>query len=90
MTTIGDDDLVATGNYVRLWPEFEPATIDAPSLLVRASDSLGDAFAAGRLAAWQVPEDVVEVTGDHFGLIEAAADATADAVKSWLTVRETS
>ena len=89
MTSIGDDDLVATGNYVRLWPEFAPATIDAPSLLVRASDSLGDAFATGRLAAWQVPEDVVEVTGDHFGLIEAAAEATAQAVKDWLTVHET-
>ena len=86
MTSIGDDDLVATGNYVRLWPEFEPAAIDAPRLLVRASDSLGDAYAAGRLAAWQVPEDVVEVTGDHFGLIEAAAEATAQAVKAWLTV----
>ena len=89
MTAIGDDDLVATGNYVRLWPEFEPATVAAPSLLIRASESLGDAFAAGRLAAWQVPEDVVEVTGDHFGLIEASADATAQAVKSWLTVRNT-
>jgi acyl carrier protein len=89
MTSIGDDDLVATGNYVRLWPEFEPAAIDAPRLLVRASDSLGDAYAAGRLAAWQVPEDVVEVTGDHFGLIEAAAEATAQAVKAWLTVRQT-
>jgi hypothetical protein len=84
LMSIDDDNLTAMGTYFRLFGEWEPAPIQAPQLLVRASEPLGDAYGRGGLAWWQVPEDVVEVPGHHFGLIEGGADATARATDNWV------
>ncbi len=90
LIALDDDILLAMGSYVRLLDEWEPAPIEAPSLLIRASEPLGDAFEAGRLPSWQVPEDIAEITGDHAALIEDAADATARATEAWLAARDLS
>jgi acyl transferase domain-containing protein/NADPH:quinone reductase-like Zn-dependent oxidoreductase/acyl carrier protein len=82
--SVDDEDLLAMGAYFRVGAEWEPLPIEAPSLLVRASEPLGDAFENGRLASWQLPPDVVEVAGDHFGLIDEAADETARAIDAWV------
>ncbi|HEV7773322.1 MAG TPA: SDR family NAD(P)-dependent oxidoreductase [Conexibacter sp.] len=84
---VDDDNLMTMGTYARLMAEWEPLPIEASSLLVRASVPLGDAYERGTLPWWQLPPDVVEVTGHHFELIGAAADRTADAIDGW--VRET-
>jgi len=84
---LDDDNLLAMGNYFRVGVEWDPVPIAAPSMLVRASEPLGDAFEGGRLPEWQLPPDVVEVSGDHFGLIDRSASRTAQAIDTW--VRET-
>jgi hypothetical protein len=56
-----------------------------PQLLIRAGEPLGDAFEQGQLPAWQLPEDVVEVPGHHFALLEDEAEATARATEAWLS-----
>jgi hypothetical protein len=75
------------GAYMRLFGEWEPGHVEAPRLLLRAGDALGDALDSGRLPSWQVPDDVVEVPGKHFELIEDAAGATARAAEAWLAER---
>jgi acyl transferase domain-containing protein/thioesterase domain-containing protein/acyl carrier protein len=81
---VDDDNLMTMGTYARLMAEWEPLPIEAPSLLVRASVPLGDAYERGGLPWWQTPPDVVEVTGHHFELIGAAADRTAGAIDAWV------
>jgi len=81
LVAIDDDGLMAMGAYLRIFTEWEPGAIEAPALLVRASRPLGDET---DLPAWQLPEDVVEVEGDHWALIEDAAAATAEATEAWL------
>jgi len=84
---LDDDNLLAMGAYFRVGAEWDPVPITTPSMLIRASEPLGDAFEGGRLPAWQLPPEVVEVTGDHFGLIDESASCTAQAIDTW--VRET-
>ena len=82
--SVDDDGLLAMGAYFRVGEEWEPLPIEAPALLVRASEPLGDAFEAGRLRWWQLPPDVVEVEGDHFGVVDDAAGPTAEAIDAWI------
>jgi polyene macrolide polyketide synthase len=84
---LDDDNLLAMGAYFRVGIEWDPVPIETPSMLIRASEPLGDAFEGGRLPEWQLPPEVVEVTGDHFGLIDKSASRTAQAIDTW--VRET-
>jgi thioesterase domain-containing protein len=81
---VDDDNLVTMGTYARLMAEWEPLPIEAPSLLVRASEPLGDAYERGALPWWQLPPDVVEVTGHHFDLIGGSAAQTAGAIDAWV------
>ena len=84
---LDDDNLLAMGNYFRVGLEWDPVPIETPAMLIRASEPLGDAFEGGRLPEWQLPPEVVEVSGDHFGLIDKSASRTAQAIDAW--VRET-
>jgi pimaricinolide synthase PimS1 len=87
MESVNDENLIAMGTYIRLFGEFEPRPVEAPSLLVRASEGLGDAYEGGRLPSWQLPPDVVEVDGHHFGLIDESASATARVIDAWVSER---
>jgi thioesterase domain-containing protein len=89
---IDDTNVIAMAAYMRVLLEWTPAPIDVPGLLIRASEPIGDAFEAGRLPWWQLPETIVEVSGAHFELIEGSATATAEAIERWLvdTVGEVS
>jgi acyl transferase domain-containing protein/thioesterase domain-containing protein/acyl carrier protein len=84
--TIDDVRLTAMGAYLRLFSDWEPAKITAPTLLVRAADQMSG-FSADR--EWRASRDathaVVEVPGDHFTLMEKDAGSTAQAVQDWLT-----
>nr|MDQ3935474.1 type I polyketide synthase [Actinomycetota bacterium] len=82
--SVDDDNLMAMASYVRLMSEWEPRSVDAPALLVRASERLGDAYEAGRLPDWQLPPDVAEVTGHHFGVIDETASETARVIDAWV------
>ncbi|HEX8074797.1 MAG TPA: type I polyketide synthase, partial [Thermoleophilaceae bacterium] len=87
LISIEDGGLMAMGAYMRLFRDWEPGHVDAPTLLIRAGEPLGDAFEGGRLPSWQLPEDVVEVPGRHFELIEDGAERTARAVEAWMAER---
>lgn len=84
LIAIDDDSLLAVGSYLRLLAEWEPAPIEAPRLLLRATEPLGDAFERERLHDWQAAETVVDVPSTHFGLIGENAEATARATEDWL------
>ena len=81
---VDDDSLVAMGAYSRLMAEWEPQEIAAPSLLIRASVPLGDAYERGELPWWQMPEHTAQVIGHHFELIGESAPQTADAIDGWV------
>ncbi|HEX8646186.1 MAG TPA: SDR family NAD(P)-dependent oxidoreductase [Thermoleophilaceae bacterium] len=84
---VDDGSLIAMGAYMRLFEDWDLGEIGAPAVLLRASEPLGDAFEKGRLRPWQVPDDVVEVEGHHFGLIEDQAPNTARALEAWMAQR---
>jgi acyl transferase domain-containing protein/acyl carrier protein len=81
LVAVDDDSLIAMGAYMRLFSEWEPGEVAAPTVLLRASRPLGQET---DLPDWQVPEDVVEVEGDHWALIEDASADTARAMEAWL------
>ena len=57
-------------------------------MLVRATEGLvGD---ASRLPWWQLPRDVVDVAGGHFGLIDESVSETARVIDEWLEALPTS
>ncbi|MDT0574234.1 type I polyketide synthase, partial [Streptomyces sp. DSM 3412] len=85
--------LSAMGRYARLVGEVKPADITAPVLFVRPERSLtaGDPDMDGGAddwrASWDSADTVLDVPGDHFGIVEDQADLTAAAVEEWLNAR---
>jgi hypothetical protein len=82
---IDDDHLITMGAYMRLLSEWQPGAIEAPTLMLRASE--GHVLARAQdvdLPAWQLPEITVDVAGDHFDLIADSAAASAEAIETWL------
>ncbi|GAB2611000.1 hypothetical protein GCM10027168_49870 [Streptomyces capparidis] len=82
--------LTGMGGYFRLFSEWQPAPIQAPTLFVRAARPLpgGDGSGGGLRASWQLPHTAVEVPGDHWTMLEEHADAAAASVRDWLRERE--
>ncbi|MER7114163.1 type I polyketide synthase [Saccharomonospora azurea] len=75
----GEAWLTAMGRYFNLDWTVQP--IDAPTLLVRASDPLG----AGGQPTWPLPHTTLDVEGNHFRIMEDLGADTARAVDRWLT-----
>ncbi|MFF4701202.1 type I polyketide synthase [Streptomyces chattanoogensis] len=81
-----DSRLTAMGGYFRLLAQWRHAPVEAPTLLVRATEPLaawGDA--ADWRSTWDGPHTEAEVPGDHFTMMEDLAGGTAQAVREWLT-----
>jgi acetyl esterase/lipase len=80
------DQISAMGGYVDLFASWRPARLTAPTLLVRASESLSG-LPAGRAEDQFPPElcTVVNVPGHHFSLISRHTETTARAVHDWLS-----
>ncbi len=70
--------LSAMAHYIGLLSGLRLPGITAPVLFVRPEE------AAGTSGPWTAG-DSVQVPGDHFGIVEEHAAATADAVEKWLT-----
>ncbi|WP_371501898.1 type I polyketide synthase [Kitasatospora sp. NBC_00374] len=85
-----DTRLTAMGGYLRLFTGWQPAEITAPTLLVRAPESLsvpggGDrALTSGARASWPHEHTLLDGLGDHFTVMEEHAAATAELVENWL------
>ncbi|MEV6118499.1 type I polyketide synthase [Streptomyces sp. NPDC052109] len=82
---VTDARLTAMGGYLRLLTDWEPLDSGTPVLLARATEPLAG---FGRPPAdWAHPHDEVELTGDHFTVLEEHAERTAQAVHEWLEKR---
>ncbi|MFA7755831.1 SDR family NAD(P)-dependent oxidoreductase [Streptomyces sp. NRRL B-2790] len=82
----GGEQLTAMGRYMRLFDDWTAPEIAAPTLLVRASEPmLADAADGdGRAAPPEHVDTIVEVSGNHYSMVEDHAGTTAAAVDSWL------
>ncbi|OEJ42879.1 polyketide synthase [Streptomyces agglomeratus] len=82
----GGEQLTAMGRYMCLFDDWAAPQIAAPTLLVRASEPmLADATDGdGRAAPPEHVDTIVEVTGNHYSMLEDHAGSTAAAVDSWL------
>ncbi|WP_431727289.1 SDR family NAD(P)-dependent oxidoreductase [Verrucosispora sp. TAA-831] len=81
-----DTRITAMGRYHEIFAGWEPAPVATRTLLVRATEpwSSVEAGAGGWGAEWDLPHETVDVPGDHFTILEAAAASTALAVDGWL------
>jgi len=81
-----DVRLMAIGAYLRLFGDWKPAEIAAPTLLVRATEMMpGTPADSEWQATWDTAHVAVDVPGNHFTVMEDCADSTARAVQHWLS-----
>ncbi len=79
---VDDARLLASGAYNRIFAEWLPAEIAAPTVLIRAGDpawpepSVDDDWRA----SWSLPHTLLEVSGNHFTMITDDAETTAAAL----------
>ncbi|MFD7504301.1 type I polyketide synthase [Streptomyces sp. NPDC059850] len=79
--------LTAMGGYFRLFADWEPAEIAAPTLFVRAGERIAPGEGSGAPAPqafWRLPHTEVEVPGNHWSMMEGQSAATARPVVDWL------
>ncbi|MGW1146370.1 SDR family NAD(P)-dependent oxidoreductase [Streptomyces sp. NPDC002454] len=85
--------LTAMGGYFRLLDTWQPPSVRAPVLLVRATEPLGrpSSEAGDWRSSWATADAVVDVPGDHFSIMEEHVATTGRAVADWLddTLRTT-
>ncbi|MEB3963033.1 thioesterase domain-containing protein, partial [Streptomyces kunmingensis] len=82
--------LSAMSWYFNLLGGWRPAPITPPVLLVRAGRPMpgGEQLAPGQWqTGWREADQVVDVPGNHFTMMEDLAGATAEAVDTWLRAR---
>ncbi len=84
--SVSDVRLTAMGAYLRLLGGWQPPESHAPTLLVRASESISGMSAEQSWGSpWELAHSSADVPGDHFTMMENHADSTAQAVLDWLT-----
>jgi acyl transferase domain-containing protein/thioesterase domain-containing protein len=81
---IDDVRLTAMAAYMQLVEAHEPVPIAAPTLLVRATERIGEEGEGDWRPDWDVEHDVIDVAGDHLTMVGANAAATAAAISGWL------
>jgi pimaricinolide synthase PimS1 len=83
--SVRDDSLLAMSAYMRLLPDWQPESVSAPALLVKASDPLeGSPGGATGLMLSRAGQTDVTVAGDHFSLLEDGATEVARVTAEWL------
>ncbi|KUJ64178.1 hypothetical protein ACZ90_60650 [Streptomyces albus subsp. albus] len=83
--------LTGMGGYFRVFADWKPTGIAAPTLFVGAGEQivLADQPDARALrASWQLPHTAVEVPGNHWTMMEEHAGAVARSVRDWLGVED--
>ncbi|WP_277743842.1 type I polyketide synthase [Streptomyces sp. LX-29] len=80
-----DDCLTAMGGYDRLFADWRPKAVAAPTLLLRAVEPLPGYPAEDWRASWQLAHTAVDVPGDHFTVIGEHAPDTLRAMADWLS-----
>ncbi|GAA4020931.1 hypothetical protein GCM10022247_51320 [Allokutzneria multivorans] len=87
--TMDEARLTAMGWYLTLFGTWEPSAIRARTLLVRATEPMGQRLPQDTgedwRPEWEHPHDVVDVAGDHFSMMERHASGTALEIEKWIT-----
>ncbi|SDM49627.1 type I polyketide synthase [Allokutzneria albata] len=87
--TMDEARLTAMGWYLTLFGQWEPSAIRARTLLVRATEPMGQRLPQDQgedwRPAWEHPHDVIDVQGDHFSMMERYAEGTATAIEAWIS-----
>jgi hypothetical protein len=82
---VSDDTLTAMGAYLGMLSSWTPDEAVAPTLLVKATDSMTGVDRNGDWQAnWTPRHTHIEVSASHLTILEERADATAQAVEEWL------
>ncbi|MCY0950344.1 type I polyketide synthase [Streptomyces sp. H27-S2] len=84
LTPVDDHGLVALGGYVRIYPEREAKPIAAPTLNLRATETLSSFGDADPVPDWQHRGPIERIESDHFSIIEEQAAETAAHLRRWL------
>ncbi len=82
---VTDDRLAAMGAYLRLFEDWQPGEVAAPTLQVRAAEPLPGRLRSGEGLLPSGPATVVEAPGSHFTMLEDHAEVTAAVVEDWLS-----
>ncbi|MFE0138098.1 alpha/beta fold hydrolase, partial [Streptomyces sp. NPDC059037] len=79
---VNDDNLLAMGAYLRLYDQWSPVSIKAPTLAVRAAAA--DATLNAPIdPTWKAADFGESVLADHFSILEDKAATTARVLGEW-------
>ncbi|MFC9271033.1 type I polyketide synthase [Streptomyces zhihengii] len=82
---MNDVRLTAQAWYGLMFAQFHPREIQAPTLLVRASEPIGEWNLDGDWrASWRLAHEAVDVPGNHLTIMREHGETTAMAVARWL------
>ncbi|GHC78395.1 type I polyketide synthase [Streptomyces flavofungini] len=80
--------LTGQGGYLRVFNDWEPEPVEAPTLYVHATFPPGESEAIETEDDWQpgwpFPHEDTDVPGNHFTIMEDRSESTARAVQAWL------
>ncbi len=78
-TPMDDQRTTAWAGYIPFFAHWRPAPVQAPTLLVRAGEPLGEWTGDGDWrASWPYPHEVLDAPGDHFTMVaERGAELAA-------------
>ncbi|MFJ5099550.1 type I polyketide synthase [Streptomyces sp. NPDC088554] len=79
--------LTAMGRYLQLLDGWTPPSVEAPVLLVRASEPLAEPAPGSGVdwrASWPSAHSVLDVPGNHWSIMEGNVRSTAESIAGWL------
>ncbi|EWM62878.1 type I polyketide synthase [Micromonospora sp. M42] len=88
-TPMDDWRTTAWAGYLPLFLDWQPTEMAAATLLVRATEPLGewDGEPDGWRSRWPYPHEAVDAAGDHFSMVADRGPELAGTVQRWLAAR---
>ncbi|MEU4366852.1 type I polyketide synthase [Micromonospora chersina] len=88
-TPMDDHRATAWAGYLPLFLDWRPAPVESATLLVRASEPLGEWAGEpdGWRSVWPYPHEARDAAGDHFTMVGERGPELAATVDEWLTAR---
>ncbi|GLY22712.1 type I polyketide synthase [Micromonospora sp. NBRC 101691] len=89
-TPMDDHRATAWAGYIPLFFDWRPAPMESDTLLVRASEPLGEWSGEpdGWRSRWPYPHEAVDAAGDHFTMVGERGPDLGATVHEWLTGRD--
>ncbi|BCL17268.1 type I polyketide synthase [Micromonospora sagamiensis] len=89
-TPMDDHRATAWAGYLPLFLDWRPAPIESATLLVRASEPLGEWSGEpdGWRSRWPYPHEAVDAAGDHFTMVGERGPDLGVTVHEWLAGRD--